>query len=139
MKPERFGAFPFAFIFVAGTLSGCYGTKVGAPIYSPVPPPGISSTPAGPGGIAIPPDVQGALSVYRRQLIAQSHHLPHPAAEKYADAEILSLKTQYAGREPAMREEIVRRLERSERSSVPAASPAEKSGSAGYPLDTPTR
>lgn len=124
-----------ASLFISSILAGCYGTKVGPPVHSPTPPPGIGPAQNLPDDFTVPPSLQGALTFYHQRLVAQSHHLSPDAAEKYANAEISSLKKQYQGRDAELRSEIVQRVKRMPVEPRPRAG---QSTTTGYPSDTTT-
>jgi hypothetical protein len=50
------------------------------------------------------------LAAYRLRLLDMGHAMPAGAAERYADAEIASLRRLYPGQDEALRAELIRRL-----------------------------
>lgn len=125
----------FPLLVVLGFLSACYGTKAPAPQRAAGAPPGLVKTVAIAPAAIIPEALPQLLGSYRQSLIAAAHHLPPDAAEKYADAEIRSLKTTYAHRETELKSELVRRLQSPKASSLPRQPQSRPTRSPGDPRD----
>lgn len=127
MRPDR------TLLLAALALCACYGTKAPAPVRSETPPPGLGLSAS--DSITLPPHLPELLARYRGFLVERAHHLRHDVAERYADAEIASLKKRYAERDEQLQAELVRRM-----SPPPPRQqgPAEKRGATGYPPDPDT-
>lgn len=129
MRPDR----TLLLVLALAALCACYGTKAPAPVRSDTPPPGLG--PSLSDSIALPPHLPELLARYRVFLVERAHHLRHEVAERYADAEIASLKQRYAGRDDQLQAELVRRM-----SPPPPRQqrPAVKSGATAFPADPET-
>jgi hypothetical protein len=58
----------------------------------------------------LPSRLSDLVTAYRLTLIEKMHHASSELAEQYADVEIASLKTKFAGQDDALSRELGRRL-----------------------------
>lgn len=120
-------------VLLSTLLTACYGTKVGSPDRSFTGPIDQTAITSAPRPAALPDDLSALLLTYRQSLIADAHHLSEAVAQRYADAEIASLKQRFHGREKDLRHSIQQRLASDVQNAQPA-SPRNQAGT-GYPAD----